>query len=58
MPLDLLTLNHRVPGSSPGAPTMPFKHLTVLIGLPPRTVYTTVYSFVLASSFSTAALAS
>src|SRR4051812_26956560 len=23
-----MTLNHRVPGSSPGAPTKPFKHLT------------------------------
>jgi hypothetical protein len=23
----LMTLNHRVPGSSPGAPTKPFKNL-------------------------------
>ena len=25
--LDPITLNHRVPGSSPGAPTNPFKNL-------------------------------
>jgi hypothetical protein len=25
--VEQMTLNHRVPGSSPGAPTKPFKHL-------------------------------
>ena len=27
--VEQMTLNHRVPGSSPGAPTKPFKHLAV-----------------------------
>ena len=35
-----------------------FKHLAVSMSLKPLAVYTTVYSFVLASSFSTAASAS
>jgi hypothetical protein len=56
--VEQLTLNQRVPGSSPGAPTKLFKHLAVLIGFEPLAVYSTVYSFVLASSFSTAASAS
>jgi hypothetical protein len=30
MQLAPLTLNHRVPGSSPGAPTKLFKHLAVI----------------------------
>jgi hypothetical protein len=29
VPTDPMTLNHRVPGSSPGAPTKLFKHLQV-----------------------------
>jgi hypothetical protein len=28
--VEQLTLNHRVPGSSPGAPTNDFKHLAVV----------------------------
>jgi hypothetical protein len=47
-------LNQRVPGSSPGAPTKLFKHL----GDTDSERVLTVYSFVLASSFSTAASAS
>jgi hypothetical protein len=30
-PADLITLNHRVPGSSPGAPTKLFKYLALKI---------------------------
>jgi hypothetical protein len=51
-----MTLNHRVPGSSPGAPTKLFKYLAKTE--PEAAVYITVYSFVRCSSFSTAASAS
>jgi hypothetical protein len=31
--VEQMTLNHRVPGSSPGAPTKLFKHLVVFLAL-------------------------
>src|SRR5689334_25378568 len=45
------TLNQRVPGSSPGAPTKLFRDLAVWTSGETDTVSITVYSFVLASSF-------
>src|SRR5277367_5707475 len=48
--VEQMTLNHRVPGSSPGAPTKLFKNLAKT---EPELV-AAVYSFVLASSFGTA----
>jgi hypothetical protein len=52
--VEQMTLNHRVPGSSPGAPTKLFKHLAIWSTPEPAAVY----SFVLFSSLNTADSAS
>jgi hypothetical protein len=45
--VEQLTLNQRVPGSSPGAPTIAINDLADLVALKFGAVYSTVYSFVL-----------
>src|SRR6185295_9206418 len=43
--VEQMTLNHRVPGSSPGAPTKPFKHLArfTVCEAPTQTVFQKVF---------------
>src|SRR3954449_7727048 len=43
--VEQLTLNQRVPGSSPGAPTNPIKHLADVPSSTHGPVYRSVYSF-------------
>ena len=43
--VEQLTLNQRVPGSSPGAPTNGIKRLAPFCTISPGPVYTSVYSF-------------
>src|SRR4029077_18736099 len=43
--VEQLTLNQRVPGSSPGAPTNRINHLAPFCTISSAPVYTSVYSF-------------
>ena len=50
--VEQMTLNHRVPGSSPGAPTKLFKNLAIWPTRQPGAVYGLLCSFVGISRFS------
>jgi hypothetical protein len=49
---DFLTLNQRVPGSSPGAPTKLFKNLAVSLTVKIAAVFTTVSFSVISRKMS------